>query len=336
MSVYKKKNGKWYCRFQIDGERHHYLCSGATTSKEAEQMETAFKYKIMQQQNGVVPKEEKKKTLNSLFDYYLEYSQNKKKSYSQDKSRIEIMRKYFKGYKTIVDVKPNDIETFKTHFLNKGLSKTTINRYIEILSKMFNMAIDSEWITTSPIKRGIKFPEKNYTVRYLTEEEEEKLFKVMPEYLRKIVFVDLNTGFRVSNLLDLTWEQINLDFRYIELLDNKSNKHIRKPINTELLDFLLQTPEPDRKGYLFINPLTGKKCVSIRKVWKTSLKKAGISNLRFHDLRHTVATRMVKMGVPLPVVKDVLDHSDIKTTMRYNHVVNKQVAEAMELLNSRK
>ena len=47
-----KRNGKYYCRFQINGERHHYLCSGASSVKEAEKMENAFKYKLMQQQNG--------------------------------------------------------------------------------------------------------------------------------------------------------------------------------------------------------------------------------------------------------------------------------------------
>ena len=333
MTISKRKD-KYYCRFQINGERHHYLCKGATTIKEAEQMEMAFKYKLMQQQNGVLPKEETKKTFNSLFDYYLEYAQNKKKSYSQDKCRVEVMRKYFKPYKYISDIKPTHIEAFKTHLLVKGLSKTTVNRYIEILSKMFNMAIDAEWLDRNPIKRGVKFAEKNYTVRYLTEEEEERLFKALPTFLLRIVFADLMTGFRKGNILNLTWEQINLEFRYIELLDNKGNKHIRKPINSKLFAFLMETPVEERHGYVFINPLTGDRCRDIRRPWKKALKEAGISNFRFHDLRHTVATRMVKQGIPLPVVKEVLDHSDIKTTMRYNHVADKQLVEAMEALGS--
>lgn len=74
MSVYKKSNGKWYCRFQIDGERHHYLCNGATSKSEAEKIENAFKYKLQQQQNGVIPREDKKIKIMYLFDKFLEYS----------------------------------------------------------------------------------------------------------------------------------------------------------------------------------------------------------------------------------------------------------------------
>ena len=84
----------------------------------------------------------------------------------------------------------------------------------------------------------------------------------------------------------------------------------------------------------FLKFTTGSRCRDFRRHWKKALQEADISNLRFHDLRHTVATRLVKQGVPLPVVKEVLDHSDIKTTMRYNHIGNKQVVEAMELLGS--
>lgn len=62
-----KKNNKFYSRFQINGERHHYLCSGASSYKEAEQMENAFKYKLQQQQNGVIPKEVKSLPLYKLF-----------------------------------------------------------------------------------------------------------------------------------------------------------------------------------------------------------------------------------------------------------------------------
>ena len=69
-----KRNGKYYCRFQIDGERHHYLCSGATSMKEAEKMEAAFKYKVQQQQNGVIAREDKKVKLSMLFDKFLDYS----------------------------------------------------------------------------------------------------------------------------------------------------------------------------------------------------------------------------------------------------------------------
>ena len=75
MSV-SKKNEKYYCRFQINGERHHYLCNGAKSMKEAKLIEDGFRYKIQQQQNGVIPKELEKVTLSKLTKIFLEYSED--------------------------------------------------------------------------------------------------------------------------------------------------------------------------------------------------------------------------------------------------------------------
>lgn len=337
MTVKQQKNGKWYCRFQLNGERHHLLCKGATNRKEAEQTENAFKYKLQQQQNGVIPRDDKGVTLNKVFDNFLEYSEHNKKSYKQDKSRVRLLKEYFK-IRYAKDVKPADIEKLKSYLLNKGLSKVTINRYLEIISKAFNMAIDNELINKNPLKKNTKFLQQNYVVRPLFPEEEQRLMKVLSEpqyeYLKGIVIVALNTALRRQNILDLTWEQIDLDGRVIEITENKSNKHIFKPINDTLLQYFQSIPEESRVGDVFINPITGRKCKEIKRAWKTVKEKANITNFRFHDLKHTVGTRLAKHGVPIPVIKEVLDHSDIKTTMRYVHTADKQILSAMNLLNS--
>ena len=154
------------------------------------------------------------------------------------------------------------------------------------------------------------------------------------EYLKGIVTVAINTGLRRQNILDLTWKQIHLADRVIEITRNKSNKHILKPINDALLEYFKSIPEEKRTGHVFINPLTGKKCKEIKRAWRTVKKKAGIENFRFHDLKHTVGTRLALNNVPIPVIKEVLDHSDISTTMRYVHTANEQILSAMNVLNS--
>lgn len=332
-----QQNGKWYCCFQLNGERKHLLCTGATNKKKAEQMENAFKYKLQQQQNGIIPKNEKGVSLNKVLDNFLDYSQHNKKSYKQDKSRVKLLKEYFK-IRYAKDVKPSDIEKLKSYLLSKGLSKVTINRYLEIISKAFNMAIDNELVTKNPIKKNVKFLQKNYVVRSLTVEEEKRLFKVLSqpeyEYLKGIVIVALNTALRRQNILDLTWGQIDLSHRVIEITENKSNKHILKPINDALFQYFQSVPENNRVGYVFINPITGKKCKEIKRAWKTVKEKANLVNFRFHDLKHTVGTRLAESGVPISVIKEVLDHSDIKTTMRYVHTADKQILSAMNLLNS--
>lgn len=104
MSVYKN-NDKWYCQFQIDGERKHRACKGAKNRKEAEKLEQGFMYQLQQQQNGVMPRKEKKISVDKLCDKFLEYSKLNKKSYKQDISRIKIIRQYLKKYKYVNDIK---------------------------------------------------------------------------------------------------------------------------------------------------------------------------------------------------------------------------------------
>ena len=332
MTITKKKD-KYYCRFQINGERHHYLCSGASSVKEAEKIEAAMKYKIMQQQNGVIPRELKNITVSKLFNMFLDYSRVNKKSYNTDVSRVKLILQYFNGQTYIKDITPEKLEKFKTFLLSMGRSKSTVNRYFEVLGKAFQIAVDNEYLQKNPCKTVKKFAVQNYSVRYLTKEEEEKLYKVLPEHLKPIVTVALNTGLRKANILNLKWEQINFDFNFIEVLENKGNKHIYLPLNKTLLDLFNSIPYEKRNGYVFVNPETNKPYTDIKKAWTNSLKKANIENFRFHDLRHTVGTRLAEQLVPVNVIKELLAHSDIKTTMRYVHCTNGAKLEALSKLD---
>ena len=85
---------------------------------------------------------------------------------------------------------------------------------------------------------------------------------------------------------------------------------------------------------MFINSGTGKPYTDIKHSFTTVLKEAKIDNFRFHDLRHTVATRLVEKGIDLVVVKEILGHSKIETTMRYAHAVPKRKLDAINVLNS--
>ena len=72
----------------------------------------------------------------------------------------------------------------------------------------------------------------------------------------------------------------------------------------------------------------------MEKEWNKIKAKAGITDFRFHDLRHTVGTRLAQNGIPVPVIRDIMAHSDIKTTMRYVHTAEEQMQKAMAVLNS--
>lgn len=334
MSVYKNtKSGKWYCKFQIKGERKHLLCDGATNKQEALSIEDSEKFRLRQQQVGLLPREESKLTVGKLVNIFLDYSKMNKKSYEQDKYRLDLLLdKYLKANQLIKEMKPIDIENLKKRMLADNKTKVNINRYLELLSKMFNIAIDNDWLEKNPIKRNAKFPVKNYKVRYLSEDEEKKLFKHLPEEIKPIVITALNTGLRKQNILDLKWDDINFDFGYIEILENKGNKHIKIPM-TETLKMMFKGMKHESE-YIFLNPQTKKPYKDFRRLWNKAKENAGIENFRFHDLRHTVATRLAKNNIPITTIKEILSHSDVSTTMRYSHAVSSDETKAIDVLNS--
>lgn len=330
-----KRNGKFYCRFQINGERRHKLCAGAKTVKEAVQIENAFKYKLLQQQNGILPKEKKEKKLEDLIRIYLTYSKINKKSHAHDISRVKKIKDFFKNKKYIDEIKPNDIEKFKDALLERNLSKASVNHYLTVLQKMYNIAINNEWTDKNPVKKGAKFPKRNYVVRYLTKEEERKIFEACPGHFKPVVEFALNTGLRLSNIINLKKENIDFNIRQIIITENKGNKFGVVYMNEKVTE-ILKSATTGGGGHIFLNPNTGRPYSksAVHRLWTKIKKEAGVENFRFHDLRHTVATRLVEKGVPVPVVKELMWHSNVETTMRYVHAVAEQIKGAMSVLDS--
>ena len=336
MPVYKKNN-KFYSRFQMNGERYHYLCRGATTKSEAEKIENQFKYKLQQQQNGVIPKDELQITFKKLYKLYDRYASLNKKSYDKDLSFVKVLKYYFPENSIASDKTPNDFETFKSEIIDdREIKPTTVNRYLNTLSKMYSLAVDEKIIKENPLKSVKRFSDDNYIIRYLTKDEEYRLYASIKEkrpYLEPLITCGLQTGMRRGEIFNLKWENINFDYKFINITKSKTLKGRRKiPISNKLMDVL--TSVQIVSEYVFPNPKTGKAYIDIKHSWSTICENAQIKDFRFHDLRHTAITRMVEKGIPLPVVQEIAGHSKIETTMRYTHTSPQQKIDAIEVLNS--
>ncbi len=352
MSVYKQKNNKWYYQFMLNGERKHGLCPGASDKKEAELYENAIKFRLAQQQNGMLPREEKNIPLYKLKDLYEHYSKYNKKSYKSDIYALKIVMEYF-GLNTIVQkITPNKIEKFKEYLISeRQVKNSTVNHYLVLLSKMFNLGIDNELIRNNPLQKVSKLRENNFKIRYLTKAEEKRLFfEIEKEYevidrkthkkklvqphifLKPIIITALQTGMRRGEILNLKWSNIDFAQGFIELLETKSGKSRKIPLS-ETLKCTLSSIDKISE-YVFINPKTNEPYKDLKKSFHSLLNKAKIKNFRFHDLRHTVATRLVEMGIDLVVVQEILGHSKITTTQRYAHPVPQRKLDAVNVLNN--
>lgn len=199
---------------------------------------------------------------------------------------------------------------------------------------MYRLGIKNKLITENPVTDIDKFQEDNHRIRYLTKDEEIRLYEAINKlapYLRPIVTCALQTGMRRGEIFNLQWENIDYDFGFIEVLESKSGKSRKIPLSDKMLK-VLEEQKNDYK-YVFINPNTQLPYRDIHKSFYAVLEEAKIDKFRFHDLRHTVATRMVEKGVPLPVIQEILGHAKISTTMQYVHVIQKQKRSAIQVLN---
>ena len=151
--------------------------------------------------------------------------------------------------------------------------------------------------------------------------------------LKPIVQLALNTGMRLGEILGLMWGQIDLGRGQIRVERTKSGSDRLVPINS-----VLQAVFADLKavnghpGFVFANPLTGKPITTVKHSFTTACRKAKIIGLRFHDLRHTFASRLVEGGVDLITIKELLGHSSVTITERYTHPNHGLKRAAVDLL----
>jgi len=260
-----------------------------------------------------------------LCNRYLDYAKNNKRSWKRDRQSIGHFLKHFKN-KTLQQLNPWIIEKYKSD-RKKEVKPSTVNRDLAILRNMLNKAVDWNMIESSPFK-GVKlFKVNNINLRIISNEEFNLLYESSSLDLKPILLCAVSTGMRLGELLSLKWSDINWNDDYITVRDSKNYEGRTIPINTTLLKALSDLKKHSESEYVF------KYRKSIQKTWTKALKTSGIEHCRFHDLRHTFASRLVMAGTDLVTVKQLLGHKRIETTMRYSHPTPEHKRNAVESLN---
>jgi integrase len=186
-----------------------------------------------------------------------------------------------------------------------------------------------------------KYTLDNKRYRYLIPEEEPALMAALEgprAHLKPMVKIGLGTGMRLGEQLHLSGERVDLSRGVLILTKTKTGKDREVPLNPEVFEILsaLRT-QSTRRGYVFINPRTGKRVKEIKKGFKTALKIAGIEGLVWHDLRATFGTRLGEAGFDAFTIAALMGHSDIHTTARYVRATerNKRAAVEAAMLSSK-
>ena len=226
------------------------------------------------------------------------------------------------GSLPLEEITPALIVQWRDHLASR-LSNGTVNRYLAALSAVFSACM-RDWmlLDQNPMSKVRRLRESRGRVRWLTDDERGRLLEACREStssaLYVIVILALSTGARRGELLSLTWDQVDLTGGTIYLDTTKNGERRVLPLTGQALELMRQHPKGKSK-FVFPGPHTGKP-LSLRTTWQTAVKRAGLEDFRFHDLRHSCASYLAMNGASLLDIATILGHRDLETTKRYSHL----------------
>lgn len=261
------------------------------------------------------------------------------------------------------------IEKWRASRLKAGVSKATLNRDVGDLKAALAKAVEWKLLESSPLATLKPFKlDATANVRWLSAEEDTRLraalsardaaakaerasanawrqargYALYPEFsqdsfsdhLTPMVLLALNTGLRRGELFRLRWADV-VFFRQtltVHGQNAKSGQTRHVPMNSEVVSVLKAWQRQSSDAGLVFPGRGGEPLTNVKNAWAGVLKKARISNFRFHDLRHDFASKLVMAGVPLNTVRELLGHEDLATTLRYAHLAPDHKAAAVEAL----
>jgi integrase len=244
--------------------------------------------------------------------FYKEHA-SKRASAKRMEQRLEHFKRTF-GRARLDAIDQYRIEKYLTQ-RRKKVAPPTVNSDLRLLKNLFNRAVEWGFLSASPAAKIRQLREDPARERYLSQEETGRLIACAPDHLRPIIQTALLTGMRRSEILGLTWDRVNLERRMIYLHRTKSGKPRWVAIGDDLHELLEALPRHAKHDRVFT--YRGKPMDSLKRSWEAAREAAGIPGVRFHDLRHTWASRMVAAGVDLYELMDQGGWTTIAMVRRY-------------------
>jgi integrase len=271
--------------------------------------------------------------------YMAEHSARNKapRSHVRDKSLRDHLVGHF-GNLTLAGITSNQISEYKTKRRGEGASPRTLNYELALMRHAFNLAIKEwEWVKENPVAKVSKEKVNNLIERWLTVEEERKLLNASPKWLQEIILFAVNTGLRLSEILDLKWPRVDLSRKTITILEEQKNQgRDTLPLSGGALTVLKERARM-RRGetelVFFSRNATRMGTRNLERAFYSALKKSGIEPLRFHDLRHTFATRLAQAGVDLYTIQKLGRWKSISMVTRYAHHYPESLRAGVEVLD---
>jgi integrase len=220
-------------------------------------------------------------------------------------------------------------------------SPASVVRYLAVLSHAFTVAVKEwGWLEDNPLRRVSKPTEPRGRVRFLSDEERDALLSACKAssnpWLYTCVVVALSTGMRKGELMGLHWRDVDLQAGRITLRETKNGQIRVVPLAGPALALLREHAKVRRLDTDLLFPGARKGSpVDLRTPWETALKRAGIENFRWHDLRHSTASYLAMNGASLAEIAEVLGHKTLAMVKRYAHLSEAHTADVVGRMNER-
>ena len=263
-----------------------------------------------------LPKKPKAISLLVFSKDYIQWAQAHKGSWKRDVLSLKHLLPVF-GPLNLSQINKGRVEAYMRQRREK-VTGPTVNREVACLRKVLSYAVEQGHLDTNPL-RGIKmFQESAARQPVLTPEDEIRLLRASPEWLRWIIRLAIATGCRRGELLALRWRHVDIENGAIIIEDSKSGDSRRVPIHRDLFeDLKAKRGKPDDHVIVQADGTPPHKDWVAHK-YANVVKKLGL-NLRYHDLRHVAGTRLLSTGANLPEVASFLGHKTLTMARRYAH-----------------
>lgn len=334
-------HGTYFYRYKdASGKTCHQKIGRTTLLTLTEARKEAIRLKAEVNQ-GDSPRAESKRqkevpTLSAFFEEtYLPYAKARKRSWKRDEELYRLRIKGAFGGLRLNQLNRQKVQQFHTSLCDQeGLSPASADHHLKLLRSSLNLAVNWGVIDTNPIQGVKQFNMDNKVERYLDEEELARLIDVLRNDANRMVCLIcmflLSTGCRLNEALQAEWKDVDRGSRTwrIQAKNSKSKRMRSVPLNESALMVLAQLGTDGDYEHVFVNLRTRKPYTTIMKAWIKLREKAGLPQLRIHDLRHQFASLLVSNGETLYKVQQILGHSDPKVTMRYAHLSSEALQAA--------